>query len=103
MVASLALATSLLLLCFIVPCVSMDIFDDFAVVQPKTHVFSLVISCRVDRSQRPSKMKETAPDGKNINSRSMVGRLGCHNNRSCYIVVSFICLGALTLCLLNSA
>lgn len=38
MVASLILATSLLILCFIVPCVCMGILDDFAAVQPKTHV-----------------------------------------------------------------
>lgn len=61
-----------MLYCTLCSCACMGILDDFTAVQPKNSCFPLIISCR-DRSQCPSIMKETAPDGSDISSRELEG------------------------------
>ena len=80
MVASLILATSLLVLSFIVPCVCMGMLDNFTAVQPKTHVFldnilQRQVSVSLDNERNCSTWQR--------HQQQIVGRLGCHNNHTC--------------------
>ena len=74
MVASLILATSLLVLFFIVPCVCMGMLDNFTAVQPKTHVFldnilQRQVSVSLDNQRNCSTWQR--------HQQQIVGRLGC--------------------------